>query len=243
MQPSRQELNHNRTNRNPTSKTHNHRINASEPAVKNTKYHTLASFATLDPNYPIQLWRKFTNQIEITPNILRTSRRDSSKSAYHNFHNNKIDWNKTPLAPLGTTSLTFKDLDNIRAWQPHGVDAWYIGPTTEHYRLMRFHDPRTGGKVSTGTFRLYPAHCRTPTISEGDQIILAAADLVDILKIKQPELVSKRHEHVRILKQLPLVFASNASSKGEGETLHVRRPHTPNNATHNNTRPSTTHTS
>ena len=100
---------------------HNHRVNAAEPAVKSTKYYTLANFATLDPNFPIQLWCKFTKQIETTLNILRTSRRDNSKSAYHNFHNKKFDWNKTPLASLGIEILTFKDPDNRRAWQPHGV--------------------------------------------------------------------------------------------------------------------------
>ena len=34
---------------------HNHRVNATEPAVKCVKYHTIASFATLDPDCPIQL--------------------------------------------------------------------------------------------------------------------------------------------------------------------------------------------
>lgn len=34
---------------------HNHRVNAADPAVKCVKYHMLASFATLDPNCPIQL--------------------------------------------------------------------------------------------------------------------------------------------------------------------------------------------
>ena len=89
---------------------------------------------------------------------------------------------KTPLAPVGTKSLTSKDPDDRRAWQPHGVDTWYLGPSMDHYRLMRFRDPTTGGDTDACPFRLYPAHCRTPTISEGDRIVLAAADLVDILK-------------------------------------------------------------
>ena len=59
---------------------------------------------------------------------------------------------------------------------------WYFGPEMDHYRLMRFHDPLTGGNTDGGTFRLYPAHCRTLTISGGDRIVLAAADLVNMLK-------------------------------------------------------------
>ena len=68
--------------------------NAAEPAIKNLKYHALELFATLDPNCPIQLWDEFTEQIEITLDLLRTSRRNKNKSAYHNFHNKQFDWNK-----------------------------------------------------------------------------------------------------------------------------------------------------
>ena len=115
---------------------HNHRVNAAEPAVKTVKYHTLASLATLDPNCSIQLWCRFIEQIEITLNIMRTSRQNNTMSAYEDYHHHKFDWNKTPLAPLGTKALTFKDPDDRAAWQPHGVDTWYTGPATEHYRLM-----------------------------------------------------------------------------------------------------------
>ena len=95
-------------------------------------------------------------------------------SAYEDYHHHKFDWNKTPLAPLVTKTLTFKDPDDRAAWQPHRVDSWYTGPAMEHYRLMKFFDPRTGGDLTAGTFRLYLAHCRTPTISEADLIIIAA---------------------------------------------------------------------
>ena len=44
---------------------HNHCVNAAEPAVKSLKYHDLAVFDTLVPNFPIQLWDRFTEQIEI----------------------------------------------------------------------------------------------------------------------------------------------------------------------------------
>ena len=118
----------------------------------------------------------------------------------------------------------------------------------EHCRLMQFHEPRTGGEVSTGTFRLYPAHYRTPTVSEGDRIILAAADLVDVLKMKQPELVRERRKHVSMLKQLMLVLneklphQTQAPRVREEPSTSVNPTH-PNNATHNKTRPSATHTS
>ena len=70
---------------------HNHRVIATELVVKSLKYPALTVFATLDPNGPIQLWDQFTGQIEITLNLLRTSRRNKNKSAYQDFHNKKID--------------------------------------------------------------------------------------------------------------------------------------------------------
>ena len=185
---------------------HNHRVNAAEPAVKTVKYHTLASLATLDPNCPIQLWCRFIQQIEITLNIMRTSRQNNTMSAYEDYHHHKFDWNKTPIAPLGTKSLTFKDPDDRAAWQPHGVDTWYTGPAMDHYRLLTFFDPRTGGDLTAGTFRLYPAHCRTPTISESDRIITAAADLLEALGEKEPESATQRRKHVIILDKLQEVL-------------------------------------
>ena len=69
---------------------HNHRVNTAEPAVKSLKYHTLAIFAILDPNCPIQLWDKFTKQIEITVNLLRTSRRNKKQISISQFPQQKI---------------------------------------------------------------------------------------------------------------------------------------------------------
>ena len=188
------------------AESHNNCVNAAEPTVKSLKGHALASFAIMGPNCPIQLWDPFTEIIEITLNILRTSTGNKNKSAYHDFRNKKIDWNKTQLASVGTKSLTFKNFDNRCAWQPHGVDTWYLGPSVDHYRLMRFRDPATGGNTYASTFRLYHAHCRTPTISEGDRIVLASTDLVDMLKKEQPESVRERRKHVSILKQLTTIL-------------------------------------
>ena len=70
---------------------HNHRVIATELVVKSLKYPALTVFATLDPNGPIQLWDQFTEQIEITLNLLRTPRRNKNKSAYQDFQNKKID--------------------------------------------------------------------------------------------------------------------------------------------------------
>ena len=52
------------------------------------------------------------------------------------------------------------------------------------------------------TFRLYPAHYRTPTISEGDRIIAAATDLLKALQGEKPQSAAQCRQHTLILKQL-----------------------------------------
>ena len=150
------------------------------------------------------------------------------KSAYEDFHGKKYDWNRTPMAPLGTKSLTFNDPDQRASWQPHGTDAWYVGPEPEHYRLLKFFNPRTGGYTSTGTFRLYPAHCRTPTISEGDKIIMAAADPVDAMRVTQPKSILERKEWVSALKQQTNILQKPLSPQAQqSEQLRVKEHQEP----------------
>ena len=62
---------------------HNHRVNAAEPAVKAAKYHTIAGLVTVDINCPLRLWCKLVAQIQDTMNMVRTSRRNSTISAYN----------------------------------------------------------------------------------------------------------------------------------------------------------------
>ena len=61
---------------------HNHWVNAAKAAIKTAKYHLVASLATVGPNCLLQLWWQFLPQVKMTPNMLRTSRRDLSLSTY-----------------------------------------------------------------------------------------------------------------------------------------------------------------
>ena len=76
-------------------------------------------------------------------------------------------------------------------------------------------DALTGGTLTTGTFRLYPVHCRVPTTSEGDRIIAAAADLLEALKGKEPESATQQRQHVKILKQLTQILHKPTQGRQE----------------------------
>ena len=105
---------------------HNHRVNAAETAVKTAKYHLLAALATVDPACPLQVWDEFIPQVQDTLNMLRTSRRNSKISAYQDMKG-VFDFNKTPMAPLGTKGLAYIDPDARGIWQAHAQDVFLCG--------------------------------------------------------------------------------------------------------------------
>ena len=61
---------------------HDHRVNAAERAIQTFKHHFIAGLATVDIDFPIQLWDEFLPQAQMTLNMLRTSRQDNTKTAY-----------------------------------------------------------------------------------------------------------------------------------------------------------------
>ena len=180
---------------------HNHRVNAAEPAVKTAKYHFIASLATVSPNCPLQIWCQFLPQVEMTLNMLRTSRRDPSKSA-HDALEGDFDFNRTPLAPLGTPAVVYDDPSVRGSWAPHGTDAFYVGPCIDHYRLQRFFIPSTRRYRDTGTRELYPAHCNVPTISEADRTLLAAQDLLQAARVTIPNSAAQKLSHIAAIQKL-----------------------------------------
>jgi len=121
---------------------HDHRVNAAERAIQTFKHHFIAGLATVDIDFPIQLWDEFLPQAQMTLNMLRTSRQNPNKTAYEELHG-QFDFNKTPIAPLGTRALIYDDPDSRTSWAPHGTDAFYVSPALLHYRCLRFFNPES----------------------------------------------------------------------------------------------------
>jgi hypothetical protein len=121
---------------------HNHQANAAERAIATFKEHFIAAFATVDQLCPLQLWDEFLPQVELTLNMLRFSRRNPKISANQEVYG-AFDFNKTPLAPLGTKALIYDDPTSRASWAPHATDGYYVGPAPHHYRCLRFYIPAT----------------------------------------------------------------------------------------------------
>jgi hypothetical protein len=117
---------------------HNNQVNAAERAIATFKEHFIAGLATVNKNCPLQLWDEFLHQVELTLNLLRLSRCDPSKSANEEIHG-PYDFNKTPIAIIGTKGLVYDDPAVRASWAPHGTNAFYVGPAPKHYRCLRFY--------------------------------------------------------------------------------------------------------
>ena len=110
---------------------HAHRVNAAEPAVKTAKYHLIAALATLDWGCPIQLWSKMLKQVQDTLNMFRTSRNDTSKTAYQELEG-EFDWNATPMAPLGTKGRVYIHPGNHNMFAPRCDKGFTVGRASHH---------------------------------------------------------------------------------------------------------------
>ncbi len=87
---------------------HNHQVNTAEQAITTFKEHFIAALVTVDMHCSLQQWDEFLPQVELTLNMLCFSRRNRKKSANQEVYGS-FDFNKTPLAPLGTKALIYDD--------------------------------------------------------------------------------------------------------------------------------------
>jgi hypothetical protein len=69
------------------------------------------------------------------------------------------DWNRFPLVPLGTKAIIYADADTRTSWAPHGMDAWMLGPSKDHYQCHLYYVPETLGYCVSGSADLFPQYC------------------------------------------------------------------------------------
>ncbi len=59
--------------------------------------------------------------------------------------------------------IIYEDSDTRASWAPHGLDAWLLGPSKDHYRCHLYYVPETWGYRVSGSANLFPQHCMAPT--------------------------------------------------------------------------------
>ena len=181
----------------------NHRQNAAERAIRTFKNHFIAGLASLPPKFPIAQWDLLLHQAELTLNLLRTSRVNPSLSAYAYLFGS-FDFNKTPMAPPGTQVVIHEKPKQRTSWGYHGLDAWYTGPSLEHYRCIKCYVPSTRKQRVTDTAAFIPTVIPIPELRTKDMLKQAALDIVHLLNnpvaIQQMELHTGHPTFVAIQK-------------------------------------------
>jgi hypothetical protein len=174
-------------------KLNNHHVNSTKRAIKTFNNRFIRALGTTNANFLIQLWDKLAPQVQDSINLLRRSRVHPDRSAYEMLEG-PYDWNRYPMAPPGTKAIIYKDSDMRASWAPHGLDAWLLGPSKDHYCCHLYYVPKTNGYLVSGSADLFPQHCIAPPYLHKTHIQELSKELQDTLK--------NVHRHKRTLQVL-----------------------------------------
>eukprot|EP00804_Cyclotella_cryptica_P028165 CCRYP_011030-RA/>CCRYP_011030-RA protein AED:0.16 eAED:0.16 QI:0/0/0/1/0.25/0/5/0/1115 len=216
-----------------------HRVNAAKRAIQTWKEHRHGNPGPhLSNPAVVSIYRTRTL------NLLRVSRVNPKLSAYA-ILDGQFNFNKTPLAPVGTRALILLDPNTQKTWQNHALDAWYVGPAKNHCRNYRFFIPSTKGYRISGSAKFFPKHTKMPAIEPGDTIRLAAQDLITAIKNMSTAPLMLTPLHTTALRQLADIFATSTSVDQQPPLMNptpvprVHRALPPPRVSQQNTAPST----
>jgi len=167
---------------------HNKRANKAERAIQSFKNHLIASVASANSDFPSALWDELLFQLELTLAHLRPFTLDPDISSYEGMFGKKFDFLANPIAPVGTKVLIYVPPDLRSSWDNHGLEGFYLRPSTNHYRNVHCFVPSTGGYRDTDQVAYFPDKYTMPGGSKEEILIDAANDLkAAITKNSSPE--------------------------------------------------------
>ena len=111
--------------------------------------------------------------------------------------------------------MLFINPDSCNTFAPHCDEAFTMGRSRHHYRLLEFYVPTTRGYRISGTFRLDPTHWKLPTISEQDKTVVAATKLLEQHKKFTPPSAIHKMKNIDIIKQLQAILSDNPQQRVE----------------------------
>ena len=120
----------------------------------------------------------------MTLNMLNQSRINPKLSAHDQFFGT-FNYNRTPLAPLGTKVIIHEKPTQRASWDPHGKEGWLTGPALHHYRHFEVAVAATGGQRVSNTIKFLPTKYNMPKMSSEDRITAAIEELSSAIKHPQ----------------------------------------------------------
>ena len=148
----------------------------------------------------------------MTLNMLRTFRQDPTISAYEAL-NGPFGYNKTPLAPLGSPAVIYNNPTTRNTFAPHCTYAIYVAPSMLHYCNIKYWVPSNHKMRISSSARIYPEHCKVPTISEADKTIIPASDLLTSMKASVPHITKAKTRHAKVLQDLTAIIENTQDVK------------------------------
>jgi hypothetical protein len=158
-----------------------HRVNAAERAIRTFKNHFVSVLCTVDSKFPLTEWDRLLPQTTLTLNLLRSSRIHPSLSAHASLFG-QFDFNRTPLAPMGTQIVAHTSADTRTPFGAHGKVGWYIGPSLEHYRCWKCYFTDTLHERDVLKVDFFPEKIAFPTFSRDDYLKQTAEDMLHLLQ-------------------------------------------------------------
>jgi len=86
------------------------------------------------------------------------------------------------LAVPGTRAIVHETPQQRTSWAPHGIDAYYVGPSLEHYRCYKFFIPITNSTRNATTVDWFPTTIKYPQVTTETYLQPTAEDLLHILQ-------------------------------------------------------------
>ena len=158
-----------------------HRVNAAERAIRTFKNHLIANLCTIDSHFPLTDWDRLLPQTTLTLNLLRSSRIHPSLSAHASLFG-QFDFNRTPLAPVGTKIVAHVNAESRTSFGEHGRVGWYIGPSPQHYRCWKCYFPDTMKELDVLKVDFFPEKTPFPTFTKEAYLQQTAEDMLHLLQ-------------------------------------------------------------
>jgi hypothetical protein len=160
---------------------HCHLRNAAERAIRALEEIFVSGISSLDPTFPLHLCDRLLPQVEITLNLLQTSRLHPQLSAAAHFHG-LVDYNKAAFAPPGCKIIAQEKPVKRHTWSPQGQNGYSLGPVMHHYRCQNVNISSMASERIVDTLGFFPHNYQMPQLSSTDRLIMAAKHMTDALQ-------------------------------------------------------------
>jgi hypothetical protein len=165
-----------------------HQRNIAEIAIQTFKDHFVRVLSSCTPSMPIHLWCQLFPQVERQLLLLQQSCVHPNLLVYaHVYEHHDYNWH--PFVPVGMEALVHNNPHKCHTYAKHCTKAFVLGMSTKHNQCWKFWTPTTCATRISRAAIFKHKYLTNPLDTPEDQVIVAAACLMDTLQgIKSPQL-------------------------------------------------------